>query len=90
MQVPRKQYRKRRFPGCSENGCVESFNGKLRNKLLKGKLFLSLEDARWMVDRWRIDYNHHRPHSGLDYMYPRYVWGWLCSSGFRYAQFFRT
>ena len=53
-----------------ENGYVESFNGKLWDELLKGELFLSLEDARWVIDRWRLDYNHHRPHRGLDYCTP--------------------
>ena len=42
-----------------ENGYVESFNGKLRDELLNQELFLSLEEARWVVDRWRLDYNHH-------------------------------
>ena len=53
-----------------ENGYVESFNGKLRDELLNRELFLSLEEARWVIDRWRIDYNHHRPHSALDYRTP--------------------
>ena len=53
-----------------ENGYVESFNGKLRDELLNRELFLSLEEARWVVDRWRMDYNHHRPHSALDYRTP--------------------
>ena len=53
-----------------ENGYVESFNGKLRDELLNRELFLSLAEARWLIDRWRIDYNHHRPHSGLDYCTP--------------------
>ena len=53
-----------------ENGYVESFNGKLRDELLDRELFLSLEEARWVIDRWRIDYNHHRPHSALDYRTP--------------------
>ena len=53
-----------------ENGYVESFNGKLRDELLNQELFLSLEEARWVVDRWRLDYNHHRPHSALDYQTP--------------------
>ena len=44
-----------------ENGYVESFNGKLRDELLNRVLFLSLAEARWVIDRWRIDYNHHRP-----------------------------
>ena len=53
-----------------ENGYVESFNGKLRDELLNRELFLSLEEARWMVDRWRNDFNHHRPHSSLNYRTP--------------------
>jgi len=53
-----------------ENGYVESFNGKLRDELLKRELFLSLEEARWVIDRWRLDYNHHRPHSALEYQTP--------------------
>ena len=53
-----------------ENGYVESFNGKLRDELLDRELFLSLEEARWVIDRWRSDYNHHRPHSALEYQTP--------------------
>lgn len=53
-----------------ENGYVESFNSRLRDELLDRELFLSLADARWVVDRWRLDYNHHRPHSSLDYQTP--------------------
>ena len=53
-----------------ENGYVESFNGKLRDELLNGELFLSLAEARWVIDRWRLDYNHRRPHSSLDYQTP--------------------
>ena len=53
-----------------ENGYVESFNSRFRDELLNRELFLSLEDARWVVDRWRLDYNHHRPHSSLNYQTP--------------------
>ena len=53
-----------------ENGYVESFNGKLRDELLNGELFLSLAEGRWVIDRWRLDYNHRRPHSSLDYQTP--------------------
>jgi transposase InsO family protein len=53
-----------------ENGYVESFNGKLRDELLNRELFLSLEEARWVIDRWRLDDNHHRPHSALEYHTP--------------------
>jgi putative transposase len=53
-----------------ENGYVESFNSRLRDELLDRELFLGLADARWVVDRWRLDYNHHRPHSSLNYQTP--------------------
>ena len=53
-----------------ENGYIESFNGKLRDECLDGELFLSLAEAKYIVDRWRMDYNHHRPHSMLDWMTP--------------------
>ena len=53
-----------------ENGYVESFNGKLRDELLNRELFLSLAEARWVIDRWRLDYNHHRMHSALEYQTP--------------------
>jgi transposase InsO family protein len=49
-----------------ENGCVESVNGKLRNELLKRELFLSAPEARFVLDDWRLEYNHRRPHSSLN------------------------
>jgi transposase InsO family protein len=53
-----------------ENGYVESFNSKLRDELLDRELFLHIDELRYVVDRWRMDYNHYRPHSSLDYMAP--------------------
>ncbi len=53
-----------------ENGYIESFNSRFRQELLDRELFSGLEDARWCVDRWRLDYNHHRPHSSLGYIPP--------------------
>ena len=53
-----------------ENGYVESFNGKLRDELLNGELFLSLTEARYVIDEWRLDYNHRRPHSSLNWQTP--------------------
>ena len=49
-----------------ENVYVESFNGTLRDELLNRELFLSLEEARYVLDEWRLDYNHRRPHSLLN------------------------
>jgi transposase InsO family protein len=53
-----------------ENGYIESFNGRLRDELLNRELFLSINKLKYVVDRWRMDYNHYRPHSSLDYMAP--------------------
>ena len=63
-----------------ENGYVESFNGKLRDELLNRELFLSQAEARWVIDHWRLDYNHRRPHSSLDYQTPAAFAARCCSS----------
>jgi transposase InsO family protein len=68
-----------------ENGYVESFNGKLRDECLNGELFLSLAEARYVVDRWRMDYNHHRPHSRLNWTTPA-AFAALCPSNGRKAR----
>jgi putative transposase len=48
-----------------ENGYIESFNGRLRDECLNGEIFFDLADAREKLERWRRDYNEHRPHSAL-------------------------
>jgi putative transposase len=53
-----------------ENGYVESFNSKLRDELLNRELFLHIDELRYVADRWRMDYNHYRPHSSIGYMAP--------------------
>ena len=53
-----------------ENGYVESFHSRMRDELLDGELFLHLDEVKYVVDRWRMDYNHYRPHSSLGYMTP--------------------
>ena len=53
-----------------ENAYVESFNGKMRDELLNRELFLSLTEARYVLDEWRLDYNHRRPHSSLSWQTP--------------------
>ena len=51
-----------------ENGYVESFNSKLRDELLNRELFLHIDELRSVVECWRMDYNHYRLHSSLNYM----------------------
>ena len=53
-----------------ENGCVESFNGKLRDELLKRESFDTVLEAKVLVERWRQDCNTIRPHSALGYRPP--------------------
>ena len=53
-----------------KNGYVESFNGKLRDELLNRKLFLGLDEARYVLDQWRNAYNHRHPHSGIGWQTP--------------------
>ncbi len=53
-----------------ENGYVESFNSRLRDEFLNRELFLHIDELRYVADRWRMDYNHYRPHSSLGYMAP--------------------
>jgi transposase InsO family protein len=53
-----------------ENGYIESFHSRLRDELLNRELFYSVKEAKVLVENWRMDYNHHRPHSSLGYMTP--------------------
>jgi transposase InsO family protein len=53
-----------------ENGYIESFHGRLRDELLNRELFYSVKEAKVLVENWRLEYNHHRPHSSLDYKTP--------------------
>ena len=53
-----------------ENGYNESFNGKLRDELLNLEIFYTLHEARTLIEWWRREYNHYRPHSSLGYRPP--------------------
>ena len=46
-----------------QNGFVESFIGRFRDECLNEEVFSSLAEARFVVERWRGDYNKVRPHS---------------------------
>ncbi len=48
----------------------ESFNSKLRDELLDGEIFYSLEEARIIVEGWRRHHNETRLHSPLGYRPP--------------------
>jgi putative transposase len=53
-----------------ENGFCESFNGRLRDECLNQHWFLSLDEARASLERWRREYNEARPHSSLGNLTP--------------------
>jgi transposase InsO family protein len=53
-----------------ENGYNKSFNGKLRDELLKGEIFYSLKEAKVLIERWRHHDNTIRPHSSPGYRPP--------------------
>jgi hypothetical protein len=53
-------------PKPMQNGFVESFNGRLRDECLNKHLFINLNEARQIIEAWRIDYNTNRPHTSLN------------------------
>ena len=53
-----------------ENGYIESFNGKLRDELLNREAFDTLLEGQVLIEEWRREYNHVRPHSSLGYRPP--------------------
>jgi putative transposase len=53
-----------------ENAYAESFNGRLRDECLNSNWFISLKQARHVIESWREDYNQVRPHSSLNNLTP--------------------
>lgn len=49
----------------TENAFVESFNGRLRDECLNQHWFTSMLQANTLIQQWKYDYNHVRPHSAL-------------------------
>lgn len=54
----------------TQNGQIESFNGRFRQECLNQEWFTSLKEARQIIEEWRIRYNTKRPHSCLGYLPP--------------------
>jgi len=53
-----------------ENPFIESFNGTFRNDCLNRWVFINGHEAQFVIEQWRQEYNHHRPHSSLGYLPP--------------------
>jgi len=54
-----------------DNAMIESFNGSFRDECLNVNWFLSIEDVREKIEKWRTEYNEFRPHSSLGGLTPR-------------------
>ena len=54
-----------------ENAYAESFIGRLRDECLNENWFISLKNARDIIESWRIDYNEGRPHTSLGGLTPK-------------------
>jgi putative transposase len=53
-----------------QNAHIESFHGRCRDECLNESWFLTLADARRVIEAWRQDYNAVRPHSALGHLTP--------------------
>ncbi|MDV2808996.1 integrase core domain-containing protein, partial [Klebsiella pneumoniae] len=54
----------------TQNGFIESFNGRFRDECLNEHWFSDIVHARKIINDWRQDYNECRPHSALNYQTP--------------------
>ncbi len=54
----------------TQNGFVESLNGRFRDECLNEHLFRGMAAARRIIEEWRIDYNTNRPHTSLNGLTP--------------------
>ena len=65
----------------TQNGNMESFNGKLRDECLNTSWFWNLFDARAKIGAWRTEYNSRRPHSSLSSLTPdKFAQQWQAAS----------
>ena len=54
-----------------DNAVAERVNNTIKNELLKGMTFVSLDEVRQAVDKAILFYNEERPHLSLDGMTPK-------------------
>lgn len=64
-----------------QNALCESFNGRFRDECLNQHWFLSLVDAKTIIEAGRQDYNQVRPHGALGYHTPDAVRRLLVTGG---------
>ena len=49
----------------TDNAVIEAFNSRFRDEWLDQHWFASLEEARQVIEAWRVDDNTVRPHGSL-------------------------
>jgi putative transposase len=54
----------------TDNGLIESFNGRLRDEFLNVNEFVTMDDAQQKLKAWQLDYNDCRPHGSLGHLTP--------------------
>ena len=54
-----------------QNGYIESFHSHLRDECLDREQFWTLTEARVVLEDWRREYNHVRPHKSLNLDTPK-------------------
>jgi len=54
----------------NENAYIESFHGKFRDECLNEHWFITMAQARRVIELWRIEYNTERPHSSIGNITP--------------------
>jgi putative transposase len=57
----------------TDNAAIEAFNSRFRDECLNQHWFASLEEARQVIEGWRVDYNEVRPHGALQQRTPAEV-----------------
>ena len=51
-----------------ENAYAESYHARLRDEMLDREEFVTLAQAQALLEVWREQYNHERPHGALGYL----------------------
>lgn len=54
-----------------QNGFIESFHSRLREECLDRERLWTLSEARVVIEDWREEYNHVRPHRSLQLQTPK-------------------
>ena len=66
----------------TDNAYIEAFNGRFREECLDQHWFVSVAEAREIIEAWRQDYTTNRPHGALNNLTPQaFLAEWDAKSG---------